>query len=78
MGQVQDLIMVFLQCLHLYTGDAIIQPFKLPLLPQELIPRYSKPLMGEMQEDLQHQAVWQARATRHPNILSEQHECCYP
>uniref|UniRef100_A0A4W4H1S2 Uncharacterized protein n=1 Tax=Electrophorus electricus TaxID=8005 RepID=A0A4W4H1S2_ELEEL len=46
------------------------------LPPQELVPGHSEPLeaclagpqhgsMGQMQEDLQHQAVWQAR-TRHP------------
>uniref|UniRef100_A0A9R1SHN5 Uncharacterized protein n=2 Tax=Cyprinus carpio TaxID=7962 RepID=A0A9R1SHN5_CYPCA len=52
------------------------------LLPEKLIPRHSKPLttgepsaqhslMREMQEDFQHQAVRQARATCHPDILKK-------
>lgn len=52
------------------------------LLPEKLIPRHCKPLtasesstqhclMREMQEDLQHQTVWQARTTCHSDILRE-------
>uniref|UniRef100_A0A673KL28 Uncharacterized protein n=1 Tax=Sinocyclocheilus rhinocerous TaxID=307959 RepID=A0A673KL28_9TELE len=101
LGQMQDLIMMFLQSLNLHTGNAVIQPLELPvprhsrcthwisrkrhrardavvvveeLLPEEVIPRHRKPLttgepsaqyclMREMQEDFQHQAVRQARAT---------------
>uniref|UniRef100_A0A671S3L2 Uncharacterized protein n=1 Tax=Sinocyclocheilus anshuiensis TaxID=1608454 RepID=A0A671S3L2_9TELE len=95
-SQMQDLIMMLLQSLNLHTGNAVIQPLELPvprltwdavvvveeLLPEEFIPRHSKPLttgepcaqhclMREMQEDFQHQAVWQARATCHPDILKK-------
>uniref|UniRef100_A0A672JV19 Uncharacterized protein n=1 Tax=Sinocyclocheilus grahami TaxID=75366 RepID=A0A672JV19_SINGR len=109
LGQMQDLIMMFLQSLNLHTGNAVIQPLELPvprhsrcthwvsrkrhrardavvvveeLLPEELIPRHRKPLttgepsaqyclMREMPEDFQHQAVRQARATCHPDILKK-------
>ncbi|XDV20030.1 hypothetical protein PO909_025414 [Leuciscus waleckii] len=58
--------------------DAVVAIEELP--PEELIPRHGKPLMAgkpsaqhrlmrEMQEDFQHQAVRQARATCHPDIL---------
>lgn len=59
-------------------GDAVVAVEQ--LLPQELISGDSQPLsagqtssqhsiMGQTQEDLQHQAVWQNWATLHNNIL---------
>uniref|UniRef100_A0A3B4X7R3 Uncharacterized protein n=1 Tax=Seriola lalandi dorsalis TaxID=1841481 RepID=A0A3B4X7R3_SERLL len=52
-------------------GDAVVAVEQLP--PQELISGDSQPLiMGQTQEDLQHQAVWQNWATLHNNILPTQ------
>uniref|UniRef100_A0A3Q3MA73 Uncharacterized protein n=1 Tax=Mastacembelus armatus TaxID=205130 RepID=A0A3Q3MA73_9TELE len=59
-------------------GDAVVVVEQ--LLPQELISGHSQPLsagqtssqhsiMGQTQEDLQHQAVRQNLVTLHPNIL---------
>uniref|UniRef100_A0A3Q1BDZ6 Uncharacterized protein n=1 Tax=Amphiprion ocellaris TaxID=80972 RepID=A0A3Q1BDZ6_AMPOC len=84
-SQVEDLVAVFPQRLHLHTGDAVEQTLELPiprhtwdavvaveqLPPQELISGDSEPLsagltgsqhgiVGQTQEDLQHQAVWQS------------------
>uniref|UniRef100_A0A3B4VQ82 Uncharacterized protein n=1 Tax=Seriola dumerili TaxID=41447 RepID=A0A3B4VQ82_SERDU len=53
-------------------GDAVVAVEQLP--PQELISGDSQPLiMGQTQEDLQHQAVWQNWATLHNNILWKTH-----
>lgn len=60
------------------TGDPVVAVEQLP--PEELISGNSQPLpagqtcsehgiMGQTQEDLQHQAVRQNWATLHPNIL---------
>lgn len=51
------------------------------LSPEEFIPGHSQPLMageastqdsivGQMEKDLQHQAVWQGRDMCHPDILT--------
>uniref|UniRef100_A0A3Q1GJZ9 Uncharacterized protein n=1 Tax=Acanthochromis polyacanthus TaxID=80966 RepID=A0A3Q1GJZ9_9TELE len=65
-----------------HTWDAVVAVEQLP--PQELISGDSKPLsagqtgsqhsiVGQTQEDLQHQAVRQSWAPLHPNILRDTH-----
>uniref|UniRef100_A0A8C9YQE8 Uncharacterized protein n=1 Tax=Sander lucioperca TaxID=283035 RepID=A0A8C9YQE8_SANLU len=60
--------------------EDLVSTSELPLPPKELISGDSQPLsagqtdsqhgiVGQTQEDLQHQAVWQNWATLHPNIL---------
>uniref|UniRef100_A0A3B5B488 Uncharacterized protein n=1 Tax=Stegastes partitus TaxID=144197 RepID=A0A3B5B488_9TELE len=98
-SQVEDLVAVLSQSLHLHTWDTVEQTFELPvprhtwyavvaveqLAPQELISGDSKPLsagqtgsqhsiVGQTQEDLQHQAVWQSWAPLHPNILTRKRQ----
>uniref|UniRef100_A0A3Q3FT98 Uncharacterized protein n=1 Tax=Labrus bergylta TaxID=56723 RepID=A0A3Q3FT98_9LABR len=79
-SQVEDLVSVLSQGLNLHTGDTVEQTPELPLPPKELIPGDSEPLsagqtgfqhgiMGQTQEDLQHQAVRQNWDTLHTNIL---------